>query len=399
MACRVGLGSFSCAPGRSAPPHARRAAARARRGRAAGRGLAGAASWAHAARCTSEVAKTSFPRRLFSKALDQTSGDRGSARRNRSPGASLSHRLPTEVRHLPRPLRPIQQGPGQRRPRRRGARLLLHERRRAGDAVLLQDAQDGPARRREQRARDARGRRRDRARVLAAQLLDQLRELRAQLRARAAARQHLCARARGLARACAAGAPSGSGARPPRAGSGAAAGAHAPFPRMSAAARGGWSAHARSASAQGDPRVIPLTRGAGRGPHASERHMLSEAAQAPAEARAPRHPSQVVASAPAAGEGSDAPPGGAGPPAQRFSVCSVCGTTASSRRSELSSTASCGSTVSRPAPAAATAGAHRQRLGDLRQCRGWPRRALLPACAGTGCQQPARAGRTCRHMR
>ncbi len=103
--------------------------------------------------------------------------------------------------------------------------------------------------------------------------------------------------------------------------------------------------------------------------------------------------------APAAGEGSDAPPGGAGPPAQRFSVCSVCGTTASSRRSELSSTASCGSTVSRPAPAATTAGAHRQRLGDLRQCRGLPGRALPSAGAAPGCQQPARAHHECRHMR
>lgn len=73
---------------------------------------------------------------------------------------------------------------------------------------------------------------------------------------------------------------------------------------------------------------------------------------------------------PAAGEGSEAPPpGGAGPPAQRLSVCSVWGTTASRRRSELSSTASCGSTVSRAAPTAATAGAQRHRLGDLRaQC-------------------------------
>ena len=72
-------------------------------------------------------------------------------------------------------------------------------------------------------------------------------------------------------------------------------------------------------------------------------------------------------SLPAAGEGSEAPPpGGAGPPAQRLSVCSVWGTTASSRRSELSSTASCGSTVSRAAPTAATAGAQRHRLGDLR---------------------------------
>jgi len=85
--------------------------------------------------------------------------------------------------------------------------------------MLLQDAQDGPAGRRKQRARDARGRGRDRARVLAAQLLDQLRELRAQLRACAAARQHFSARARRLARACARGAPPGSGARPPRAGS------------------------------------------------------------------------------------------------------------------------------------------------------------------------------------
>ena len=89
-------------------------------------------------------------------------------------------------------------------PRNRGglAHLLLHERRRAGHAVLLQDAQDGAPRRGEQRAGDARGGGGDRARVLAAQLLDQLRKLRAQLRPGAAARQHLRARARRYAPAC-----------------------------------------------------------------------------------------------------------------------------------------------------------------------------------------------------
>ena len=82
------------------------------------------------------------------------------------------------------------------------AHLLLHERRRAGDAVLLQDAQDGAPRRGEERGGDAGRGRADRAAVLAAQLFDQLRKLRAQLRARAAAWQHLRARARRLAPAC-----------------------------------------------------------------------------------------------------------------------------------------------------------------------------------------------------
>jgi hypothetical protein len=84
--------------------------------------------------------------------------------------------------------------------------LLLHEGGGAGDAMLLQDAQDGAAGRAEDALSDARRAGRHRARVLAAQLLDQLRKLRAQLRALAAARHPLCAQPRHLPRACKSGA-------------------------------------------------------------------------------------------------------------------------------------------------------------------------------------------------
>ncbi len=53
------------------------------------------------------------------------------------------------------------------------------------------------------------------------------------------------------------------------------------------------------------------------------------------------------------------------PPAHLAMVYSVWGTTLSSLRRELSSTASCGSTVSRAWPAAATVAFHFQRFGDL----------------------------------
>ena len=53
-----------------------------------------------------------------------------------------------------------------------------------------------------------------------------------------------------------------------------------------------------------------------------------------------------------------------GPLAQVEMVCSVWGTTDSSRRTLLSSTASCGSTVSRPGPVAARAAFQRHLFGD-----------------------------------
>ncbi len=52
------------------------------------------------------------------------------------------------------------------------------------------------------------------------------------------------------------------------------------------------------------------------------------------------------------------------PLAQVEMVCSVCGTTDSRRRTLFSSTASCGSTVSRPGPVAARAAFQRHLLGD-----------------------------------
>ena len=68
--------------------------------------------------------------------------------------------------------------------------------------MLLQDAQDGAAGGAEDALRDARCARSHGARVLAPQLLDKLRELRAQLGAVAAARHPLCAQPSGLPRAC-----------------------------------------------------------------------------------------------------------------------------------------------------------------------------------------------------
>ena len=53
------------------------------------------------------------------------------------------------------------------------------------------------------------------------------------------------------------------------------------------------------------------------------------------------------------------------PPAHLAMVCSVWGTTLSSLRSELSSTASWGSTVRRACPTAATVAFHFHRVGDL----------------------------------
>lgn len=74
----------------------------------------------------------------------------------------------------------------------------------------------------------------------------------------------------------------------------------------------------------------------------------------------------------------------AAPPAHLAMVCSVWGTTLSSLRSELSSTASCGSTVRRACPTAATVAFHFHRLGDLStdhssQLAEWP---LQDAAAG-----------------
>ena len=53
-----------------------------------------------------------------------------------------------------------------------------------------------------------------------------------------------------------------------------------------------------------------------------------------------------------------------GPLAQVAMVCSVWGTTLSSRRTLFSSTASCGSTVSRPGPVDAMAAFQRHLLGE-----------------------------------
>ena len=58
-----------------------------------------------------------------------------------------------------------------------------------------------------------------------------------------------------------------------------------------------------------------------------------------------------------------------GPLAQVAMVCSVWGTTLSSRRTLFSSTASCGSTVSRPGPVDAMAAFQRHLLGDDLQGR------------------------------
>jgi hypothetical protein len=58
--------------------------------------------------------------------------------------------------------------------------------------------------------------------------------------------------------------------------------------------------------------------------------------------------------------------GSAAPTAHLVMVYSVCGTTDSRRRSELSRTASCGSTVSRAWPTAAIVAFQRHLLGDLR---------------------------------
>ncbi len=80
--------------------------------------------------------------------------------------------------------------------------LLLHEGGGAGDAVLLEDAEDGAAGGAEDALGDARGAGRHRAGVLAAQLLHQLRKLRAQLGAIAAAGHPLRAQPCHLPRAC-----------------------------------------------------------------------------------------------------------------------------------------------------------------------------------------------------